>query len=197
MNHPVRAVFTFFGASAAGFLIWLSTQFGADLSAYWVKIGLLAGAGLALSLSQLLGGWTKWGWPRFSLHVLLLGFLPALLVAGWVILAGQPDPNWFQRHVTGWSGDLHVARLVRHLRETYLDVLAAGLGLLFGFSFDTTGPRVVRPAAEIPPALTPPDPVTPAPLEETAVTRVEEPPQTPDETAETQVTPSGESPPPT
>jgi hypothetical protein len=203
MHHPVRAVFTFFGAASAGFLIWLSTQFGAGLGAYWAKIGLLAAAGLVLSLSQLLGGWTKWWWPRFSPLVLLIGFVPALIVAGWVILAGQPDPNWFQRHVTSWSGDLHVARLVRHLRESYLDVLAAGLGLLFGFSFDTTGPRVVRQSADVHPAagaapvVTPPEPATAAPPEETAVTRVEPWPQPPpEETAETRVTPSGESTPP-
>lgn len=137
----VRGVLTLVGVAAAGFLIWLSTQFGTSLGDYWSKIGLLAAAGLMLPLTQLFGGWTKWGWPRFSPSVLLLGFVPALLVAGWVILSGQPGDNWFQDHVTSWSGDLHVARLVRHLRETYLDVLAFGLGALFGFSFDTTGPR--------------------------------------------------------
>jgi hypothetical protein len=207
MVHPVRAVFTLLGVATAGFLIWLSTQFGSGLSAYWAKIGLLAAAGLALPLSQLFGGWTKWGWPRFSPHVLLVGFLPALVVAGWVILAGQPDANWFERHITSWSNDLHVARLVRHLRETYLDVLAFGLGTVFGFSFDTTGPR--QPAAKPPlaaagaaPVVTSPDrPASPAepatevlqPSETTAETQVTAPPPT--ESAETQVTRSEERPP--
>ena len=157
----VRAVFTLFSVAGAGVLIWLSTQFGQSVSSYWAKIGLLAAAGLVLPLAQLFGGWTKWGWPRFSPQVLVLGFLPAFFIAGWVILTGQPDDNWFQRQFTSWSGHLHIARLVRHLRETYLDVLAFGLGVVFGFSFDTTGPR--RPKKE-------PDP------EETAVTRVDEPP---------------------
>jgi hypothetical protein len=171
MARPVRGVFTFLGVATAGFLIWLSTQFGQSLGSYWVKIGLLAAAGLALPLAQLFGGWTKWGVPRFSTHVLVLGFLPALVIAGWVILSGQPDPNWFQRHVTSWSGDLHVARLVRHLRETYLDVLAFGLGVVFGFSFDTSGPL----RAPVPPAAsTPPEEETRAlpPAEEEAETRV-------------------------
>jgi hypothetical protein len=162
--QPVRGVFTFLSVAAAGFLIWLSTQFGSSVGSYWAKIGLLAAAGLMLPLAQLFGGWTKWGWPRFSPHVLLIGFVPALIVAGWVILSGQPDHNWFQRHVTSWSGDLHVARLVRHLRETYVDVLAFGLGAVFGFSFDTTGPRA-RHAA-----LVPPPPALP---EHTAVTELE------------------------
>jgi hypothetical protein len=165
----VRGIFTFVGVAAAGFLIWLSTQFGQGLGSYWAKIGLLAAAGLALPVSQLFGGWTKWGLPRFSGYVVLLGFLPALIVAGWVILSGQPDDNWFQRHTTSWSGDLHVARLVRHLRETYLDVLAFGLGSVFGFSFDTTGPR-----ARLVPDTQPPVRAAAPRREETAVTRVDE-----------------------
>ena len=210
--HPVRAVFTLFGVAASGFLIWLSTQFGGGLGDYWIKVGLLAAAGLVLPLSQLFGGWTKWGWPRFSPAVLLVGFVPALIMAGWVILAGQPDDNWFQQHVTNWSGDLHVARLVRHLRETYLDVLAFGLGVVFGFSFDTTGPgpRETRTAplaaAGAAPVVAPPEPISTRPVEETAVTRVEEPSTEtaetrvvepgPEAAAETQVTPKGEPPAP-
>jgi hypothetical protein len=216
MIHPVRAVLTLLGVAVAGFLIWLSTQFGGGLGSYWVKIGILAAAGLALPLSQLFGGWTKWGWPRVSVPVLLVGFLPALVVAGWVILSGQPDTNWFQRHVTSWSGDLHISRLVRHLRETYLDVLAFGLGAVFGFSFDTTGPRTPKgvmawttpvPAAGAAPVVAPPDTVAAVRSEDEAVT-VAQPaaatdtaatlvgPTAPEETAETRVTPSGETTPP-
>jgi hypothetical protein len=200
MNHPVRAVFTLLGVAGAGFLIWLSTQFGSSASAYWAKIGLLAAAGLVLPLAQLFGGWTKWGWPRFSMHVLLLGFLPAFAIAGWVILSGQPEHNWFQRHVTDWSTDLHVARLVRHFRETYLDVLAFGLGTVFGFSFDTTGPRVPKPVVEpesAPTTTLPAAGAAPIVAHPDAVTTVtpaapEEPPSTP-ETAETRVSPPEES----
>ena len=234
MTQSVRATFTLLGVAASAFLIWLSTHFNTGEGSYWVRIGLFAAAGLVLPLSQLFGGWTKWGAPRFSPLVFLIGFLPALVVGGWVILAGQPDANWVQDHVTSWSGDLHVSRLVRHLRATHLDVIAFGLGVVFGFVFDSAGPRVekageadetrvlaaggaapviapVEPAAPEPARAEPPVPVAAPPEEtavttvtddavetgvadETAVTRVAEPP--PDEARDTWVTPSGEKTPP-
>jgi hypothetical protein len=199
MTQSVRATFTLLGVAASAFLIWLSTHFNAGEGSYWARIGLFAAAGLVLPLSQLFGGWTKWGAPRFSPLVFLIGFLPALVVGGWVILAGQPDANWIQDHVTSWSGDLHVSRLVRHLRATHLDVIAFGLGVVFGFVFDSAGPRVekeeaaaetrVLAAGGAAPAVAPIEPVpaeppvpAPAPAEETAVTTVAS-----DQTAETQI----------
>jgi hypothetical protein len=140
MIGTVRGVFTVAGAAAAGLLIWISTQIGEGTTGgYWAVYGILAGAGLTMALSQLFGGWTKWGWPRISAGVFLIGFLPVLVAAGWVLLAGQPDANWFQRHITSWSDDIAIGGLVDDLRE-YLAVLAFGLGLVFGFTFDTTGP---------------------------------------------------------
>jgi hypothetical protein len=156
MVGTVRGVFTLIGAGVAGLLIWISTQVGeGTLGGYWAVYGILAGAGLTMALSQLFGGWTKWGWPRISAGVFLIGFLPALVCAGWVLLAGQPDANWFQRHVTSWSGHLAIGGLVDDLRQ-YLGVLSFGLGLVFGFTFDTSGPlpppelrsREARPVEE-------------------------------------------------
>ena len=140
MIGTVRGVFTVIGAGVAGLLIWISTQIGqGTLGGYWAVHGILAGAGLTMALSQLFGGWTKWGWPRISAGVFVIGFLPVLVAAGWVLLAGQPDANWFQRHTTSWSNDISINGLVDDLR-TYLGVLAFGLGLVFGFTFDTSGP---------------------------------------------------------
>ncbi len=151
MVGTVRGLFTLAGGGVAGLLIWTSTQIGQGTTGgYWAVYGILAGAGLTMALSQLCGGWTKWGWPRISLGVFLIGFLPALVAAGWVLLAGQPDANWFQRHITSWSGHAGITGLVDDLRE-YLGVLAFGLGLVFGFTFDTAGPRRARepvPVAE-------------------------------------------------
>ena len=140
----VRGVFTLVGAAAAGLLIWIATQISQGTTGgYWAVQGILAGAGLTMALSQLFGGWTKWGWPRVSGRVFLIGFLPVLVCSGWVLLAGQPSANWFQEHITDWSGSLSIDGLVDDLR-TYLGVLAFGLGLVFGFTFDTAGPSRPR-----------------------------------------------------
>jgi hypothetical protein len=91
--------------------------------------------------------------------VFLVGFLPVLVAAGWVILAGQPDANWFQRHVESWSGSIAIDGPVHDL-ESVLALLAFGVGLVFGFTFDTSGPR--RPGEPIWDASAPEEPVTEA-----------------------------------
>jgi len=152
MIGTVRGVFTVAGAGIAGLLIWISTQIGQGTTGgYWAVYGLVAGAGLTMALSQLFGGWTKRGWPRISIGVFLIGFLPVLVCAGWVLLAGQPDANWFQRHIVSWSGNVGIDGLVDDLRE-HLAVLAFGLGLVFGLTFDTTGPIVRAEPAPVPEA---------------------------------------------
>jgi hypothetical protein len=78
--------------------------------------------------------------PRISAGVFLIGFLPVLVVGGWVLLAGQPGSNWFQRHVDSWSGSIAIDGPVHDLRAV-IPVLAFGLGLVFGLTFDTAGPR--------------------------------------------------------
>ena len=101
-------------------------------------MALVAGAGLVMALSQLLGGWTKWGWPRLSAAVLLLGFLPALVVGGLVLLAAQPDSSAFG---AGWAADLGIDGVTGDLTGV-LPAVAFLIGLTFGFAFDTTGPVV-------------------------------------------------------
>jgi hypothetical protein len=148
MYGITRAVFTLIGVAAAVVLIWAAAQIGDDTTAdYWALYGLVAAAGLTMALSQLLGGWTKWGWPRLSGMVFLLGFIPALVVAGWVLAAGQPSDNWLQGHVTSWSDDLGLDGVVGDLLDL-AGPLAFLAGLTFGFTFDTAGPRtaaVVEP----------------------------------------------------
>jgi hypothetical protein len=140
MYGLTRGTVTLICAAVAGFLIWLATQVSDSANGgYWGVYGLIAAAGLVMAFSQLLGGWTKWGWPRLSVNVFLIGFLPVLVAAGWVLLATQPDPNWFRDHIRSWTGDMGLTGLVGDLGE-YVSVLAFGLGLVFGFTFDTTGP---------------------------------------------------------
>jgi hypothetical protein len=170
----VRGVFTLVGAGVAGLLFWLSTQIGRGTTGgYWAVYGLIAAAGLTMALSQLFGGWTKGGRPRLSLGVLLIGFLPVLVAGGWILLAGQPDANWFQRHVVSWSGHAGIDGLVDDLRGT-LAVIAFGIGLVFGFTFDTTGPVVAEQPT--PAAVEETPPVEPVDEPASAPTVVQNPP---------------------
>jgi hypothetical protein len=142
MYGLTRATTTLIAAGVAGLLIWLATQLSNDhTGGYWARVGLVAAAGLVMALSQLIGGWTKWGMPRLSIPVLLTAFVPVAIVSLWVILAGQPTGSWFHDHVMSWTRDLHISGLVTDMLY-YIPVLAFGTGLVFGYSFDTTGPRV-------------------------------------------------------
>jgi len=141
MYGLTRATTTLIAAAVAGLLIWFATQINDHhVGGFWAVYGLIAGAGLLMALSQLLGGWTKWGLPRLSAAFLLLAFVPIAIVSLWIVLAAEPGNGWFHRHVLSWSGDLHIRGLVNDLKE-YVSVFAFGIGLVFGYSFDTTGPR--------------------------------------------------------
>jgi hypothetical protein len=136
---------TLFGVVVAGFLIWwgasaLPGEGDATIGEFWWAAGLIAAAGLIMALSQLLGGWTKWGLPRISGNVFLLGFLPALIAGGWVVVAAEPGDHWLGSHVRDWSDDIGLESLVGDLIKAW-PALAFGVGLTFGLTFDTTGPR--------------------------------------------------------
>jgi hypothetical protein len=142
MHGLTRGAMTLIGAAAAGLMLWLATLVDAGgIGGYWTFIGFTAAAGLTIALSQLLGGWTKWGWPTISTNVLLIAFVPALVAGGWVILANQPGSNWFQTRATNWAGDIGLGGLLDDLTPI-VPAIAFGLGLLLGLVFDTTGPRV-------------------------------------------------------
>jgi hypothetical protein len=137
----VRALFTLAGAAAAGFLVWLASLFElGDAEEFWLAMGLVAAGGLVLGLSQLFGGWTKWGMPVLSPGVFFLAFVPAALAVGWILLATQPDGAWQQERLAGWSDDVGILGFVQDVAP-FAPALALGLGLLLSFSFDTTGPR--------------------------------------------------------
>jgi hypothetical protein len=149
MYGLTRATLTLIGVAVAGVLLWLATQIlpddpsGASAGEYWTAFGVVAAGGLVIALSQLLGGWTKWGWPRVSANVFLLGFLPALVVGGWILADHEPGEAWLGRHVRGWTDDLGLEGLVSDL-GLMIPAIAFGIGLVFGLTFDTTGPRSAR-----------------------------------------------------
>jgi len=142
MYGLTRATTTLVFSAVAGLLIWLATQISNDhVGGYWARVGLVAGAGFVMALSQLIGGWTKWGVPRLSIAVLFTAFVPVAIVSLWVILAGEPGSGCFHDHVLAWTRGIHLSGLVTDFLY-YIPVLAFGTGLVFGFSFDTAGPRV-------------------------------------------------------
>ena len=109
MYGLTRATLTLLGAGVAGFLIWLGSRIAGDSPSggeFWAFAGLAAAAGLVMALSQLLGGWTKWGWPRVSGNVFLFAFLPTLIVGGWIVASGEPSGYWLGDHIRNWSNDI-------------------------------------------------------------------------------------------
>jgi hypothetical protein len=137
----VRGLTTLIGVAAAGFLIWLATQFDLGTTGeYWSAMGILAGAGVCLGLSQLIGGWTKWGAPTISPGVFLLAFLPTLIVVGGILVATRPTGTEEGEDVAGWIQDIGLGGLAEDL-IVFQGVLAFGLGIVFAFMFDTRGPR--------------------------------------------------------
>ena len=158
-HGPTRALITLLAVGVAGLLAWSTTTISnQSTGGYWAGYGILAGAGLVMALSQLLGGWTKWGRPRLSAPVFLLAFVPTLIAVGWILLFHQPHSTLFRGHVKNWSDDLGIGGFIEDMGDV-LAVLTFGLGLVFGFSLDTRGarrpvPATSEPAAEPVPADT-------------------------------------------
>ena len=137
----VRGLTTLLGVAAAGFLVWLATTFDlSSTSEYWTAMGILAGAGACLGLSQLLGGWTKWGTPTFSPGVFLLAFVPTLVAVGGILVATRPTDTEEGDQVAGWISDIGLGGVAEDL-IVFQGVLAFALGVVFAFTFDTRGPR--------------------------------------------------------
>jgi hypothetical protein len=97
----------------------------------------------------LLGGWTKWGWPRISISVFLWAFVPVAIAVLWIVAFHQPHHGLGRTHIRKWSRDLGIDGFVGDFTQ-FVGVLAFGLGLVFGYTFDTTGPIVHRGPHEAP-----------------------------------------------
>jgi hypothetical protein len=143
LNGWSRALATLFGAAVAGFLLWLAAQVGRQSTGdYWAACGIVAGAGIVFALSQ----WrSSTGW--YPLRMFLIGFIPVLVVAGWVLLAAQPHSNWFRSHVLNWSADMHIRGAVQDI-GTWVGVLALAIGYTFAAAFQPARRR--RPVEATP-----------------------------------------------
>jgi hypothetical protein len=163
MYGLTRATVTLLAAAIAGLLIWIATQIGDSSNGeYWATYGVIAAAGLAMAVSQLLGGWTKWGLPRVSISVFLWAFVPVAIAVLWILIFHQPHHGLGRNHIRNWSNDIGIDGLVKDFKQ-YLAVLSFGLGLVFGYIFDTTGPTARGARDEAPARPTVAERSTPAP----------------------------------
>ena len=171
MNGATRAISTLAGIAAAGVLLWGAAQVGRhSTGGYWASYAIAAAAGLVLGLSQLRG---RTGSP---LALLVVCFLPMLVVAGWVLLAMQPDSNWFRSHVLNWSGDLGIRGVVMDL-GTWIGVLALGIGYTLGVALEPSPRRRVVTAPETETAAAHDEPVPAEPPDVATTSREEVPAQ--------------------
>jgi len=143
-----RAISILLGAAIAGVLIWTTAQVHrGSTGGYWGEIAVLGAAGLVLGLSRLLdrGAGRK---LVVSLPTFAIAFLPALVAAGWVIVAGQPNSSWLQSHVTSWSGDIGVGRVVGDT-TAFAAVLAFGLGVVLSLVAERRATPVAESVAPV------------------------------------------------
>jgi len=140
-----RGLTTALAAGVAGLLLWVATLVGVGtVTRFWESMGIVAAAGLVLALSQVIGGWTKGGRVRISPATFLLAFVPVLVCVGWILMATQPGNGWHEGRIVSWSQSIGIFGLV-HSLGLWHGVLAFGLGLVLGMTFDTV--LVEAPAA--------------------------------------------------
>jgi hypothetical protein len=123
-------------AGLAGLLLYLASQVGQQSTVrFWEEMGIVAAAGLVLALAPVLGGWTSGLRLRLSPGTFVLGFLPVLVVAGWILLATQPGNGWHEGTMVSWSHDIGLMGIV-HSLGLWHGVLAFGFGLVLGSCLD-------------------------------------------------------------
>jgi hypothetical protein len=158
LYDATRGLTTVAAAGGAGVLLWAATLVGQPTDKrFWAEMGIVAGAGLVMALSQVIGGWTKGLGLRVSPSTFLLAFLPVLVVVGWILMASQPGHGWYEGTFHRWSSDIGVLGLVHDL-ALWHGALAFGFGLVLGLTFDTVPalePATAPAAAAAAPAAGP------------------------------------------
>jgi hypothetical protein len=131
-------------AALAGLLLYLATQVGQQSTVrFWEEMGIVAGAGLVLALAPVLGGWSSGLRLRLSPGTFLLGFIPVLIVVGWILMATQPGNGWHEGTMVRWSHDIGLMGLIHDL-ALWHGVLAFGFGLVLGTTLDAVPVPVVE-----------------------------------------------------
>ena len=145
LYDATRGLTTLAAVGGAGVLLWVATLVGQRSDGrFWAEMGIVAGAGLVVALSQAIGGWTKGLALRVSPSTFLLVLLPVFVVVGWILMASQPGHGWYEGTFVRWTNDLGLTGLVHDL-ALWHGVLAFGFGLVLGLSFDTV--PAMAPAA--------------------------------------------------
>jgi len=138
MNGMNRAFLTLGAAALGGVGLWLIGHFDQTTTGgYWAALGIVAAAGLIFGLAQLRG---DGGNP---LAAFLVAFVPVLVVGGWVLLAMEPNGDWFRNHLRAWDGDIGIADVV-HYVGMQVGVIAFAIGLTFGLTFEPAYLRLRR-----------------------------------------------------
>jgi hypothetical protein len=136
LYDATRGLMTLLAVGVAGFLLWLATQVGMQTTGdFWASMGLVAAAGLVFALLPAMGSPVAGLRLRLSPGTFLLGFLPTLVVVGWILMATQPGHGWHDGTVTSWSHSIGIFGIV-HALGLWHGVLAFGLGAVLGMSLD-------------------------------------------------------------
>ncbi len=148
LYDATRGLTTAFAAGVAGVLLWTAALVGQQTTVrFWEEMGIVAGAGLVLSLAHALAGWTKGLRLRLSPGTFLLGFVPVLVCVGWILMAAQPGSGWHEGRIVSWSQSLGLLGIV-HKVGLWNGVLAFGFGLVLGLTLDTVPVAELAPVAE-------------------------------------------------
>lgn len=137
-------------AGLAGLLLYLGARVGQHTTArFWEEMGIVAAAGLVLGLAPVLGGWTSGLRLRLSPGTFVLGFLPVLVVVGWVLMATQPAHGWNEGKIVSWSHSIGLMHVIDAV-ALWHGVLAFGFGLVLATTLDSVPAPVVAegPVAE-------------------------------------------------
>lgn len=136
LYDATRGLTTSAAAGTAGLLLWTATQVGQQTTGrFWAEMGIVAAAGLVLSLAHALAGWTKGLRLRLSPGTFLLAFVPVLVCVAWILMASQPGSGWHEGRIVSWSQSLGVLGVV-HAVGLWNGVLALGAGLVLGLTLD-------------------------------------------------------------
>jgi hypothetical protein len=136
LYDATRGLMTALAVGVAGLLLWVATQVGMQTTGrFWASLGIVAGAGLVFALLPAMGSPVAGLRLRLSPGTFLLGFLPTLVVVGFILMATQPGNGWHEGTVAGWSRSLGISGVV-HALGLWHGVLAFGLGAVLGMSLD-------------------------------------------------------------